>query len=98
MTPHNTCAHYATGPSIDAHVGACSGLSFRLLIELKPRSLAAVIERLEVFSQSPDRICYSRRSVDDMASMVLFFDRASDPVRDEIKSWLNQLVGVRTLS
>lgn len=71
-------------------------MSFQLHIELKPRSLVAVIERLEVFSRSPDAICYSRRPADDMASMVLFFDHASDPVRQEIKSWLNQLVGVRT--
>ncbi len=97
-TPHSTCANYTAEPAIDAHVGPSNGQSFRLHIELKPRSLAAVIERLEVFSQSPDGIFYSRRSADDMASMVLFFDRASDPVRNEIKNWLNELVGVRTVA
>lgn len=97
-TPHINFAEHSSEASIDAPHDQSSKLPFRLYIELKPRSLAAVIERLEVFSQSPDAIYYSRRPADDMASMVLSFDHASDPVRNEIKSWLSQLVGVRTVS
>src|ERR1700759_3052211 len=76
------CAEHSFELSIEARHDQCSSLPFRLHIELKPRSLAAVIERLEVFSQSPDAIYYSRKPADDMACMVLSFAHASDPVRN----------------
>ena len=76
----------------------CLEQPFRVYLELRPRCLAAILQRLELLDQSPSAMQFSKGSLDSVASLVLCFDRANEPTREAIVNWLKDLVGVRAVS